>query len=227
MLKKYAFAFIFPLLIACENSEQQNSEETEEVTQSTVLEDTPVEKEVKKVENPFLLENMLKITDEAMLKTKYGAENVTRETQVFAEGTVELEVTLLFKGTEKELRFMWEDDSVNFAIPTSLFVETKNSPWVTSNGIKVGTSMTELEEIYNSDFSFYGFGWDFGGMVIFDKNKIVEKSINLTLGACSDADYDKPEYTRLLGDNEFKTSSSDAQTFNPCVIGLEVHSPVE
>jgi hypothetical protein len=225
MLKKYLLVLLIPFFMACENSTKQvteDVEETEEVIQTPVL-----EKEEKEEENPFLLENMLKITDEAMLKSKYGAENVIRETQVFAEGTVELEVTLLFKGTEKELRFMWEDDSVNFATPSSLFVEAKNSPWITSNGIKVGTKMTELEKIYNSDFEFYGFGWDFGGMVIFDKNKIVEKSINLTLGACSDSDYDKPEYAKLLGDAEFKSSSTDAQAFNPCVVGLEVHSSLE
>jgi len=187
----------------------------------TVTEVTEVKKE--KVEE-FSLESMLKIKDEAELISRYGKENVIREKQLFAEGTVELTVTLLYKGTNKALRFMWEDDSVHFAKPLSVYSSSKNSPWSTQKGIKVGMKMTELEKLHGQPFEFYGFEWDFGGTVSFTNENIEGVPISATLGACSEADYQKKEYLKLLGDGSFNSSSPEAKELNPCVETVTVHA---
>ncbi len=217
-MKKLLPLLILPFFLACGSSE---TKVTEEIKIEKKEETKVKEKEV----DEFLLENMLKIKDEATLKAKYGAENVKRETQLFAEGTVELDVSFLFKGTDKEIRFMWEDDSVNYSQPISVHCMAKNSPWHTSNGIKVGLKMTDLEKIIGQPFEFYGFDWDFGGSVVLPETYKKKYNSTCSLGVCDEQDYKNPAYNKLQGDASFMSNTKNALALNPCIADFTVYVP--
>jgi hypothetical protein len=80
----------------------------------------------------------------------YGERNLA---DLKIEGTdpdsPEQDVTVLFKGTDEELRFYWTKGSKNLGISN---VEVTGSKWAFDNGLKIGMAMEDVEKINGAPF---------------------------------------------------------------------------
>ena len=100
-------------------------------------------------------------TIEELIET-YGKKDTKKASIYIAEGE-ETPGLLLFPGTQNELEVAWDDPKKGG--PAFVRIAQEGTEWITANGITVGTSLAELEEANGRPFQFYGFDWDFGGLV--------------------------------------------------------------
>jgi len=220
-MKYLAFTLLISLFaLSCGNSSESDSDSSKNSTTEKV--DSVVEKNVSKIENKFILDELLKINSEKELKNQFGAENVTRREEWFAEGTVSFMQSVLHADSPKEVVFQWEDDSVKFEKLSSVTVYMKNAPWKAANGLHVGMRMTELETMNGKPFTFFGFGWDYAGGCNFEGGKLFNTIYGITLGEVAENEYENPAYMKLLGDAEFKSDSKEALAYNPAVVELRL-----
>ena len=69
--------------------------------------------------------------------------------------------TLVYPGTPDEVEIAWQDAAKSQVA----FVRTMKpgGRWVTSRGVKIGTTLRELEKLAGTVLTFSGFDWDYGG----------------------------------------------------------------
>lgn len=102
-------------------------------------------------------------TTEAELNRLFGADKVQRRTIMVAEGTEQRQVSVILPDTPNELILFWRDNNYGGG-PKAVWIR-RGGEWQTAQGIKVGTSLEELNRINGKPFGFYGFGWDYSGVV--------------------------------------------------------------
>ena len=218
-MKKTLIIILIASFFAC----NQSPKESENNADSVVIQESENNEVVEPKKDEFLLDNFLSVTSETYLKQQFGVENVKQKEEWFAEGTVKSITSVLYPETDKEVSFLWKDDSIKFENLTRISVSQKKSPWHTKYGIKIGTRMTELVEINEEPFRFFGFGWDYSGNVFFQKGKLSSEKMKLILGTLNDEDYESKTYRKLLGDGEFSSDSQKAKDFNPYVVEIQLY----
>ena len=100
----------------------------------------------------------------ADLEKYFGADQLARRTVYGAEGAEKFDTTVVFPGTPNELIVFWRDNKYGSA-PASVSIRKEGAEWRTAYGIRIGTDLAKLNEINGRPFSFYGFSWDYGGIV--------------------------------------------------------------
>lgn len=194
-MKKILFAAtILSIVIAC-----SNKKETPDTT-STQL-------------NDFILDSLLRFDSEAELISKFGKDNVNRDTAWYPEGMGQYMISVLYPGTNNEVEFTWKD-SVAYTGLQELALHQDSSEWST-HGVRVGTTLEELIRLNKKDFTFSGFGWDYGGAVFWNEGgDLAELMITLDI-----SNYDMPqnEQDSLLGDQSVSSKSPIARKSNPVV----------
>ncbi len=103
--------------------------------------------------------------DEAVLIRRYGASNVARDSIHLGEGEYTIGIVLFPRDTTRRLAIQWED-SVHFRRPTSVEIDGSPSRWLVWPGIKIGSSLKELEGLNGSPFELTGFETDYSGTVV-------------------------------------------------------------
>ncbi len=73
-------------------------------------------------------------------------------------------------------------------------------------GLKVGDSLADFIKANGAEIDFYGFGWQFGGMVISKKGKILEAYPCLTL-ALGTADGTYADVSDFMGDGTIRSDA--------------------
>lgn len=73
---------------------------------------------------------------------------------------------VLFKDSKNQVDLYW-DAAMGSDRPSyvSIYGKDGQSDWSTPNGITIGTTLEEMEQLNGKPFDFYGFGWDYGGYV--------------------------------------------------------------
>ncbi|HWR28652.1 MAG TPA: hypothetical protein VN631_02360, partial [Negativicutes bacterium] len=94
----------------------------------------------------------------------FGLENVRQQTVYGAEGTEKYETSVIFPETPNQVIVFWQDNQYG-TVPSSVSIRQQGSAWKTVQGIQIGTTLAELNAINGRPFSFFGFGWDYGGSV--------------------------------------------------------------
>lgn len=102
-------------------------------------------------------------TTEAELQDTYGVENLDIQSIPIAEGNTQ-EGVVLFPDTRNEMEIIWES-AASEGKPAFVRIGKDSTEWKTEDGVTVGTSLEKLEEINGKPFTFYGFEWDYGGLV--------------------------------------------------------------
>lgn len=147
--------------------------------------------------------------------TIYGAEGM------FSIGTI------IYKGTPNEAHIVWKD-TLNFKNPEYVEVgfaepgKESEVRWHVTNGVKVGTKLTELEQINGKPFNFSGFGWDYGGSVVdWNGGKLINSDSTSYLSIILAYDYENqalsPVAEKVMGDKSFESKDPNAQKLNPFV----------
>lgn len=95
----------------------------------------------------------------ASLVAKFGMEALNDESIWIDEGTIEVKVTRLLKDSTP-VTIYWDNDLT----VSKVIIDEPNSAWEVC-GITCGASIQELLALNKTKISFYGFGWDQGGLV--------------------------------------------------------------
>lgn len=105
-------------------------------------------------------------TSRADLVTQFG-ESALEDTEVaVGEGFTE-SGTIVNQGSEQAFAVIWVDESQS----EPATVKDLGAAWETPEGISVGTSFAELQQILGP-FDLYGFGWDYGGTLVLEGSEL-------------------------------------------------------
>ncbi len=125
----------------------------------------------------FTVENLGKMNN-SEIKEFYAEANIEEGTDMMEEGTVEQAYTVLYPDTPDELLITWQDPE-RTKIGKIHFSE--NGKWITESGVKIGTSYEQLNRMNGKPISFYGFGWDYSGAVVWNGGKLEKSGLHVFL----------------------------------------------
>jgi len=151
MKKVLFFAFLLLLMNCTNDAKNKNSAETAASTNDFVI--IPGER----------VGMITATTTEAELQEMYGADKVKIQSIPIGEGDTQ-EGVILYPGTPNELEIIWET-AASEGRPAFIRIGKDSTQWKTQEGITIGTTLEELEEINGEPFILNGFEWDFGGLV--------------------------------------------------------------
>lgn len=169
-------------------------------------------------------------SSEQELIAKLGKANVSVHDTVYgAEGMFSIG-TIIYKGTPNEAHIVWKD-TLNFKNPDYVEVgiiepgQENKVQWYTTNGVKVGTKLTELEQINGKPFNFSGFGWDYGGSIVdWNGGNLMNTDSTSYLSIILAYDYENQALNsvseKVMGDKAFSSKDPNAQKLNPFVSRL-------
>jgi hypothetical protein len=126
----------------------------------------------------FVIENLAQISSAEDLQRIYPDAAIEEGSDVFEEGIVKRPFTIIFPGTPNEALITWND--MERTQLNRIRVEN-DGRWKTDNGIEIGTTYRELEEINGNSIEFYGFGWDYSGAVDWNGGKLADSNIRVFL----------------------------------------------
>lgn len=159
------------------------------------------------------------IADKEMLTAMFGEEFLVHGESWYAEGTVRLENTML---TDPDngwmIRFLWENDGralghleADYYIYDEYYSIIGTQEVSSECGVHTGMSLFELREWNGGDFSFTGFGWDYGGAIMPEAgSRLAECPVLIELSFELEAEV--PErYFGLYGDVQISTGDDQVQ----------------
>lgn len=128
-------------------------------------------------EDKFIIENLTGYTAEEVSE-KYPDANIREDKGLFEEGTVERAYSILYPDTPNELHITWADEAKTRIYDIRF---SERGDWKSAEGIRIGTTYKELNEINEKEISFYGFGWDYGGAVMWNDGKLENSDLRVFL----------------------------------------------
>ncbi len=185
------------------------------------------------IDTGYILNDLLKIKDLASLKQMYGDSNVIIDTIWGAEGMFVIG-TKLFSGTDMQVDIMWQDSinnsgMINATINATYDEETftpsfNNKKWNTREGVYLGMSLEDLVALNGKPIKFYGFGWDYGGIVTsLEKGKLEGACIGMVLSNTNVSDgMAIDQLSEVLGDFELCSADKDYSAYKIKVVSLFV-----
>jgi hypothetical protein len=164
-----------------------------------------------------------KTSSERTLIDNYGKENVIRKQVYIGEG-FSINGTLLFANTKDELQILWSD-TINYSNPYRIMINHDSSKWETQNGIRIGTSLKEIEKLNGKAFTMLGFGWDYSGTIVSWNQGNLENSgfnykffvIRLKYSDNKNILLTEKERSEITGDKELISSNKILQFLEPKV----------
>ncbi|HUR64925.1 MAG TPA: hypothetical protein VMZ03_01125 [Chitinophagaceae bacterium] len=103
-------------------------------------------------------------TDIEALKAAYGPTNIEDRRVCDLECQDSINVTILYPGSKNESTIYWKDSGYHKIIDR-IECYMDSTDWHTSNGIKIGSGLSDLVKLNGKKINFYGFGWDYGGTI--------------------------------------------------------------
>lgn len=100
---------------------------------------------------------------EARLREAYGPRNVQIRSISLGEGE-EREGLVVFPDQPNELEIVL-NVAADTGHPHFVRISREDSDWHTAEGVRVGSSLKELQEANGKPFRFNGFEWDLAGLV--------------------------------------------------------------
>ena len=152
---------------------------------------------------------MVKATPPADLAKIYGAGNVQYKKVPAAEGQ-EQPGAVIHAGTPDELQVGFTEDSKRIE-----FIRIVGTRWQTKEGIRIGTSLAELERINGGPFQFSGFGWDYGGAVFTNPRGKLPKDLGITIAPTKNGS--NKEAQQVMGDRKFSSRHPALKTLGVVV----------
>ncbi len=171
-------------------------------------------------------------TSAADLITAYGAENVRDEPYPLGEGESEPGTVIFPDDPAKRVLILWSDLEKK-TMPLAARIDGAGSQWKTAEGLTVGSTLKQVEELNGKPFLLYGFGWDYGGQLV-DSNGGALKDLPhedpeggfrggaLLLNFQPDAGADD---SAVLGDGTFSSDHPVMQSVDPKVSVIIVSFP--
>lgn len=130
----------------------------------------------------YTIENLGKMDSEA-LKRNYPDGNIEEGVGMFDEATEERPYSILYPGTKDELHITWQDAERTKIHDLRYSGEGK---WESETGVDVGSTYAELNKLNGKKISFYGFGWDYSGAVVWNGGKLEKGGLRVFLSPQND-----------------------------------------
>ncbi|MFH2095643.1 MAG: hypothetical protein ABIJ16_08065 [Bacteroidota bacterium] len=223
-MMKFFYCFLFAGLVitGCNNNA---SVEDETGTDTLSTNDTvAVNEKQQEVSDEFLLDNLLAYNSEEELIAAFGKENIITEHRWGAEGEYEYKASILYPETKNQVEFAWEDSvSLSGLSSICIYIFKETPDWYTSYGIKIGTTMKELEEMNGKPFRFWGFDWDYSGGAFFEEGNLANLNMHICLNTPPGAP--EKEAGEMIGDMEFTSDDAIAKKVNPIVVEITMVKP--
>ena len=152
----------------------------------------------------YTIENVGNMTAEDIARN-YPQANIKEGLDMFEEGTLERAYTILYPDTPDELVITWQEKnrekvhSINYS---------SNGKWSSETGVKVGTTLEELNKMNGKPVSFYGFGWDYSGAVDWNDGKLEKSGVGVFLKS------DKQVPNKFNGDKIIKASAEEIEALD-------------
>ncbi|MBO0936568.1 hypothetical protein J2I47_08440 [Fibrella sp. HMF5335] len=177
---------------------------------------------------------------EASLIRLLGKANVVHDTIYTVEGQFDIGTTL-YRNTADQAHVLWRDKK-RFARPETVLIRPardenndllpgaagKTVQWATADGLRVGSTLRDVEAINGKPFNLYGFEWDYGGQSSGWRGGSLETKTGKTfIGATFGFDHDVPDnqqafFEAVMGDIEFLSNNTALQQLNPTVQTLSI-----
>ncbi len=212
MTKLIPLLLLVSVIVSCSNNNNSDSKNIDNPKENTdsVLNPSPHQEEtavssVEEIEpGDIPLDSLLSFNSEDELKRVFG-DNIKRSTGYYPEGMGEYNNTLLFPDSKNEIEFVWADDSLTFSGLLYFQLHGKNTNWKTKDGITIGSNLKTLEELNGKPFTFFGLGWDFSGMINWQKGHLEDRKITGSIAYPEDI---MPiEFEGLYGDHDISSKS--------------------
>ena len=107
---------------------------------------------------------------------------------------------VLYPDSPEEVEVLLDEDG----FPMMYRIQEEGSEWATAEGLKVGSSLADLEKINGQPFKLTGFDWDYGGTVTnWNGGTFAGKDFMVVLGYDADAaQFSEEDISQLMGDQE-------------------------
>lgn len=155
---------------------------------------------------------IVKATPPGDIAKIYGAGNVSYEKVYLAEGE-ERPGAHVYKGTANALELVFTVDGKRIEL-----IRVEGKGWKTKEGIRVGTTLAELERINGGPFKFLGFSWDNGGAVLAGGK--LPRGIDITIAPTRNRESKQAQ--RVDGDSEFSSRHPALKNLGVVVSQLRV-----
>jgi uncharacterized protein YpmB len=152
----------------------------------------------------YSMENIAEMSLDQIRKA-YSNANYKNGVDLFEEGTVKRPYTILYPDTPDQLLITWqnEDRKKVYSVKYS-----EGEKWNSRTGVKIGTTLEELNKINGKPVKIYGFGWDYSGAVDWNGGKLE----NTELGVFLKTDEEIP--TEFYGDTILEASPEELKKLN-------------
>lgn len=154
--------------------------------------------------NSFFVEDLLELNSEE-LKKLFPSEAITEDIGLFKEGTEERAYTVILADTPEELHITWKDKERTQVEDIRL---DTNGKWKSKSKIEIGTSYDELIAMNKKPISFYGFGWDYSGAVLWNDGKLESSPVHVFLAP------DTEPSNKFYGDQIIKATPEEIKALN-------------
>ena len=155
---------------------------------------------------------IVKATPPADLAKVYGAGNVRYEKIYMVEGE-ERPGAYVYRGTANELQVGFTEDGKRIE-----FIRIAGNAWKTKDGIRIGTTLAELERINGGPFRFSGFSWDHGGAV--KTGGKLPRGVAITIAPTRNRESKQAQ--QVDGDREFTSRHPVLKNLGVTVSGLVI-----
>jgi len=119
--------------------------------------------------------------------------------------------TRVFGGTPDEIEVTWQDRARTRIAFVRL--QKPGGRWSTTRGVRIGTSLTELERLAGRILTFSGFGWDYGGGMQWSEAGGAV-GLRLTMGDAAKAGLTGQELESIQGDKPVRSNVPAARRLN-------------
>ncbi len=158
----------------------------------------------KMSKDKFVAENLTNY-DAEELNENYPDANIYEDSGLFEEGTVERSYTVMYPDTPDELHITWKTDEREEIFDIRF---SENGKWKSAEGIEIGTTYEALNKLNEKEISFYGFGWDYGGAVMWNDGKLENSNLRIFLAPEGEV------ANKFYGDRIINSSKEEIEKLN-------------
>jgi hypothetical protein len=163
---------------------------------------------------------IVKSTTRKDLAQLFGAKNL-KDTNTADPGGAELFPATLIKGTQGyTLLVQWQDRSRRRVTRVRIL----DPQWQTPEGLRLGTSFTQLRQIVGN-FQLYGLDWDYSGTIIWNATKLSKYDRKLWVQITPDTDLarkQKKVRQSVIGDRQYPSNHPAWAKLKPTVAAILV-----
>lgn len=136
----------------------------------------------------------------------YGNRNIQERDAYDREGNITGKEYVLYTDTRNEVIISFDNNKGN-----SITIKNKSSDWKFPHGFYVGMPLEKVIAANGKDFKFYGFEWDYSGMLAsWEKGKLENEGVSIILSAPDNVN--DSIYSKFSGEKQYNTNNSELRS---------------